>query len=74
MERPTTLHLVAVKRILRYIKGTMQYDLIYAKNRGNNVVTGFSDSDQGGMIDDRRSTGDMVYYLNDRLISWVSQK
>lgn len=38
------------------------------------MVTGFSDSDLGGVINDRRSTGGMVYYLNESLISWVSQK
>lgn len=45
MQRPTTMHLAAVKRILRYIKGTLQFGLIYAEGSGNNVVTGFSDSD-----------------------------
>lgn len=74
LERPTILHMNAVKRILRYVKGTMQYGLIYARNSGNTVVTGFSDSNLGGMSDDRRSTSGVVYYLNDSLISWVSQK
>ncbi|KAL8094205.1 hypothetical protein AgCh_035908 [Apium graveolens] len=57
MECPTMIHLSAVKRILRYVKGTLQYGLIYAQNSGNNVITRFSDSDLGGVIDDRRSTG-----------------
>lgn len=74
MERPTTLHLSEFKRILSYIKGTVQYGLIYAQNSGNNMVMGFSNSDLGGIIDDRKSTGGMVSYWNDSLISWVSQK
>lgn len=74
MERPTTLHLSAVKRILRYIKGIMHFGLVYTSDGGNNVITGFSDSDLGGTIDDRKSTGGMAYYLNESLISWVSQK
>ncbi|XP_074336147.1 secreted RxLR effector protein 161-like [Apium graveolens] len=74
MERPTILHMNAVKRILRYVKRTVQYGLIYARNSGNNVATGFSDNDLGGMSNDRRSTSGFVYYLNDSLISWVSQK
>lgn len=74
MERPTTLHLSSVKRIMRYVKGTLQFGLIYNQHSGNNVVTGYSDSDLGGAIDDRRSTGGMAYYLNESLISWVSQK
>ena len=74
MERPTTLHLSAVKRILRYVKGTVHYGLMYSSDSGNNMITGFSDSDLGGIIDDRKSTGGMAYYLNESLISWVSQK
>lgn len=74
MERPTVLHLNAVKRILRYVKGTIHYGLVYTSNSGNNLITGFSDSDMGGLIDDRKSTGGMAYYLNESLISWVSQK
>lgn len=62
MERPTTLHLSEFKRILSYIKGTVQYGLIYAQNSGNNMVMGFSNSDLGGIIDDRKSTGGMVSY------------
>lgn len=74
MERPTSIHLSAVKRILRYVQGTLQYGLVYTKNSGNNVVTGFTDSDLAGDLDDRRSTGGMCFYLNDNLITWVSQK
>lgn len=74
MERPTSIHLNAVKRILRYVQGTLQYGLVYTKNSGNNVVTGFTDSDLTGDLDDRRSTGGMCFYLNDNLITWVSQK
>lgn len=74
MERPTILHLNVVKRILRYVKGTIHYGLIYTSNSGNNLITGYSDSDLGGLVDDRRSTGGMAYYLNESLISWVSQK
>lgn len=73
MERPTKLHQNAVKRIMRYVKGTTQYGLVYSKDSGNNILTGFSDSDLGGQLDDRRSTGGMVYYLNESEITWVSQ-
>lgn len=65
MERPTKLHQDAVKRILRYMKGTMQFCLIYSKDSGNNILTGFSDSDLAGQLDD---TGGMVFYLNKSVI------
>lgn len=74
MERPTEMHLNAVKRILRYIKGTLGYGLVYSKDSGNNELTGFSDSDLGGHLDDRKSTGGVVFYLNESIITWVSQK
>lgn len=74
MEEPTVLHLEAVKRILRYIKGTVHYGLTYAKGSGNHMLTRFSDSDLAGQIDDRKSTGGMVFYLNESMITWMSQK
>ncbi|XP_074377089.1 secreted RxLR effector protein 161-like [Apium graveolens] len=74
MERPTIIHLNAAKRILRYIQGTLNLGLVYTKDGGNNVLTGYSDSDLAGNLDDRRSTGAMVFYLNECLVTWVSQK
>ena len=74
MEKPTALHLSATKRILRYVKGTLSYGLVYTKSRGDYLLTGFSDRDFGGNIDDRKSTGGMAFYLNESLITWVLQK
>lgn len=74
MEKPTSMHLNAAKRILRYVKGTMDFGLIYTKNDENNVVIGYSDSDLAGNVEDRKSTGGMVFYLNKNLITWNSQK
>lgn len=74
MERPTTLHLNAAKRILRYVKGTMEYGLIYAKGSRNYLLCGYSDSDMASNVVDRRSIGGMAFYLNESLITWVSQR
>lgn len=74
MEKPTTMHLNAAKRILRYVRGTMDFGLTYTKTSGNNVLTGYSDSDMAGQIEDRKSTGGMVFYLNESVVTWVSQK
>ena len=74
MERPTILHQKAVKHILRYLKGTVHYGLVYPRRSSEMVITGYSDSDLAGDMDDRKSTGGMVFYLNDSLISWNSQK
>ncbi|KAL8107204.1 hypothetical protein AgCh_023860 [Apium graveolens] len=74
MERPALTHLNAAKRIIRYIKGTLNYGLIYSKDSANNAITGFSDNDLGGNIEDRKSTSGVVFYLNESVITWVSQK
>lgn len=74
MERPTTLHNCAVKRILRYVKGTLNYGLRYIMGHGDYLLSGFSDNDLAGDIVDRRSTGGMAFYLDESLITWASQK
>lgn len=74
MERPIALHLGAVKRVLHYIKGTMNYGLVYSKGTGNHMLSGYSDSDFPRNSDDRRSTRGMVFYLSESLITWMSQK
>lgn len=74
MEKPTVMHQNAKKRILRYVKGTMNLGLRYMADEDNNVVIGYSDSDLAGNVEDRKSTGSMVFYLNKSLITWNSQK
>lgn len=74
MERPTVFHMNAVKRILRYVKGTLNYGLVYSKGVGNYLLSGYSDSDLAGNLEDRKSTGGVAFYLNESLVTWVSQK
>lgn len=57
MKKPTSMHLNATKLILRYIKGTLNFDLVYSKNSGDNVLTSYSDSDLAGQVEDRKSIG-----------------
>ncbi|XP_074360200.1 secreted RxLR effector protein 161-like [Apium graveolens] len=74
MERPTVTHLTAAKRILRYVKGTLNFGLIYTKGQGNYLLSGFSDSDLAGNVDDRKSTGGVAFNLDESFITWISQK
>ena len=67
-------HLNAIKRICRYVKGTLHYGLVYRKGRGSYLLSGFSDSDLGGSVEDQKNTGGMAFYLDESLITWVSQK
>ncbi|XP_063940548.1 secreted RxLR effector protein 161-like [Daucus carota subsp. sativus] len=74
MEAPTIMQMNVIKRILRYVKGTQEIGLVYSRKNGNNELKGYSDSDHAGHIEDRRSTVGMVFYLNESLVTWVSQK
>ena len=70
---PKETHVLAVKRILRYLKGTIDFGLWYPKRNDLNLVT-YIDADQVGNIDDRKSTSGASFYLGDCLISWLSKK
>ncbi|GKB51791.1 zinc finger, CCHC-type containing protein, partial [Tanacetum coccineum] len=74
MEKPTVNHMQSVKRILRYIKGTIDYGLVYTKYHKGDVITGYSDSNHARDVEDRRSTGGMVFYLKENLVTWGSKK
>jgi hypothetical protein len=70
---PRDLHLVAVKRILRYLKGTPNLGIWYPKDSGFNLV-GYTDSDYAGSVVDRKSTSGSCQFLGGRLVSWYSKK
>ncbi|XP_016704342.1 secreted RxLR effector protein 161-like [Gossypium hirsutum] len=73
MKSPTEKHLQAAKRILRYLKGTTSFGLLYKK--GENLdLFGFIDSDYAGDIEDRKSTSGYVFMLGSTTISWSSKK
>ncbi|KAM4577057.1 uncharacterized protein PAE49_006958 [Odontesthes bonariensis] len=70
---PNTAHMTAVKRILRYLKGTTNLALEYQRSESGTLV-GFSDADWAGDQDDRRSTTGNVFLLTGGAVSWLSKK
>ncbi|XP_049373032.1 secreted RxLR effector protein 161-like [Solanum verrucosum] len=70
---PKESHLQAVKRILRYLKGTTDLGLWYPK-RSNFELVGYADVDYVGYLADRKSTTSMAHFLGSCLISWGSNK
>ena len=72
MQCPMVSHYTAVKMILRYLKGTMDYGLSYS--RTDLDIKAFSDADWVGDPNDRRSTTGLVVYLGGNPISWSSKK
>ena len=70
---PKESHLSAIKRILRYLKGTMEIDLWYPKG-DNFELIGFSDVDFTGCKVERKSTSGTCHFLRHSLVSWHSKK
>ncbi|XP_073119767.1 secreted RxLR effector protein 161-like [Henckelia pumila] len=70
---PKQSHFINAKRILKYLKGTQNIGLWYAKHKSFNLV-GYSDADYAGCKLDRKSTSRSCQLLGDRLISWFSKK
>lgn len=73
MHSPTTLHLEAAKRVLRYLAGTPHKGLFFARNTPL-TLHAYSDSDWAGDHDDYTSTGAYIVYLGKQPISWSSRK
>nr|GFB22577.1 uncharacterized mitochondrial protein AtMg00810-like [Tanacetum cinerariifolium] len=71
--KPTDRHLQAIKRIFRYLKGTIHMGLWYPKDTGFALTT-FADADYAGCQDTRRSTFGSAQFLGGRLVSWSSKK
>ena len=70
---PKQSHLAAVKRILRYLKGTTDFGLWYPKS-STLIVTAYSNADWAGSVDIRKSTSGNAFFMGDCLVSWLSKK
>ena len=73
LQNPTTCHWSGVKRVQRYLKGTLYHGLHIGYCDNLNLV-GYSDADWACYPDDRRSIAGYYVYLGDSLISWSSKK
>nr|GFB28188.1 uncharacterized mitochondrial protein AtMg00810-like [Tanacetum cinerariifolium] len=71
--KPTENHLHAVKRIFRYLRGTINIGLWYSKDSCISL-TAFTDADHVGCQDTQKSTYGSMQLLGDRLVSWSSKK
>ncbi|KAJ3691578.1 hypothetical protein LUZ61_020742 [Rhynchospora tenuis] len=73
MEDPKMSHWKAIKRIIRYVKGTLSHGLFYSYTDEFDLV-GYTDSDWCRDIDDRKSTAGFVFYMGDTAFTWVLKK
>lgn len=80
MHRPTDAHWTLVKRILRYLLGTLNKGLFLRRDSSYSLhafadkLHAFSDADWAGNKDDYSSTSAFLVYLGNNLISWSSKK
>ena len=70
--QPSQTHWSAVKRVLRYLKGTTDLGLLY--QHANVNLVGYSDADWAGDTNDRKSTSGYVFMMSGSAISWRSKK
>ena len=68
MDDPRETHLVALKRILRYVRGTLHMGLLIRPSTQADLVV-YSDADWAGCPDTRRSTSGYAVFLGDNLVS-----
>ncbi|GKA38443.1 retrovirus-related pol polyprotein from transposon TNT 1-94 [Tanacetum coccineum] len=66
--KPTKKHLHAVKKIFKYLRGTVNRVLWYPKD-SSIALTSYTDVDHAGCQDTRRSTSGCMQLLGDRLVS-----
>ncbi|GJZ34884.1 retrovirus-related pol polyprotein from transposon TNT 1-94 [Tanacetum coccineum] len=70
---PTKKNLEALKRVFRYLRGTINWVLWYPKDTAM-ALTAYADVDHAGCQDTRRSTSGSAQFLGDKLVSWSSKK
>ena len=70
---PNQLHLMAVKRVFRYLKGTLDLALTYEMTRPDDLIA-YSDADWAGDRDFRRSTSGNVFVLAGSAITWSRKR
>jgi hypothetical protein len=72
---PVVRHWNAAIRVVRYLKGTLEYGITYKDGGTYGLkLQGYSDADYAGNIDDRRSTSGQIFFLGGGPVSWGSTK
>jgi hypothetical protein len=74
LDCPGKQHWHAVKRIMRYIKGTSNYCLQLGGTHNEISILGYTDADYGGDTDTGKSTSGYVFKIGHGVISWMSKK
>ena len=73
MESPKDSHWKAGKRIMRYVSGTKDLGIMYSTSKNFKLI-GYTNSDNGGSINDRKRTSGYTFYFGTGVVSWASKK
>eukprot|EP00253_Pinus_taeda_P035373 PITA_35373 len=73
MFAPKADHWIAAKRVLRYVCGTSNYGILYTRS-SDPILSGYTDFDWAGSVDDRKSTAGYVFSLGSGAVTWTSKK
>ena len=74
---PTIRHWNSILRVLRYLKGTIEYSIFYGPRPGDTIgpeLQGYCDADYAGDIVDRKSVTGHLYTINRGPVTWTSTK
>jgi hypothetical protein len=74
MQWPMAEHMAALKRVLRYVAGMIDYSCFYRRGKGGAELISYNDSDYAGDIDDSHNTSGVLFFLDSSLVSWNSLK
>jgi len=74
LENPTQDDIVKVKRILRYLKGTISTGIVYKPQQDGDTLLSYSDADHGGDKTTGKSTTGVICIYAGGAISWLSQR
>ena len=74
VSNPNLEHILAIKKILRYLKGTLNYGIKYSKySKNSEYLSGYSDSDYAGEKTEYKFTSGYIFYLVNGPISYQSK-
>ena len=73
---PTTTHFKAALHVLRYLKSTRNYCIVYRRSSTVPItdIIGYSDADFGSDEDDRKSYTGYVFIINGGAVTWSTHK
>ena len=69
MSKPSADHMLYAKRILRYVKRTLGYGLLFGSEKECHLF-GYCESDYAGDLDNRNSTSELIFFYGSKPIAW----